>query len=282
MFNSLNNVFTKRNLLEIKDHQQSKYLDQALTEYQLPNIKNNFVANFNTAYQYLAKNYRNEYFIKNEMLNQMVLAQGTKHASAFRELPIDDCIADFIVNNTNSQRTQVFEIKTDLDTLKRLPNQIANYYHAFPFVNIITVNKHLPELKKHLPTNDLGIYLFDNDNHIKCLKSAKPHFDQIEYQSIFKILRKAEYEKIIFNYYHELPDIDAFHQYEYYYHMFKQIPLPLVQLQLEQRLKSRYLNIYPKDPGLMWQIPYCLREVVYFANFSRLQVKKLIKILNRS
>lgn len=277
VFNVLNNVFTKRNLTDVKDHQKSKYLERALVEYHLPKAKNDFAANFDTVYQYLAKNYRNEYFVKNEMLNQMVLAKGTDKVSAFRELPIAQCIADFVIND---KRSEVFEIKTDLDTLTRLPNQVFNYYQAFPLVSVITVEKHLQELKQNLPSPDLGIYLFTNDNRIECLKQPKLHFDQLNYYAMFTILRKGEQENILMKYFQAMPTCDIFHFYKCCYNLFKKIPIKTAQLEFEKQFKLRHLNVYPKNPNIMQKIPYSLREVIYFADFSRPQANKIAQVLN--
>lgn len=65
-------------------------------------------------YRYLARYYKDEYYYKNELLNQFAFSEED---TAIVELPVSRAIADFIVVNDSAT---VYEIKTALDNFERL------------------------------------------------------------------------------------------------------------------------------------------------------------------
>ena len=66
-------------------------------------------------YHFMDCQYRNEYFYKNTILNQLLIKKHDLYnTAALTELPIGDSKADFIMING---RGVVYEIKTDLDNL---------------------------------------------------------------------------------------------------------------------------------------------------------------------
>ena len=75
-------------------------------------------------YHFMNCEYRNEYFYKNTILNQLLIKKHDLYSTAaLTELPVGDSKADFIMING---RGVVYEIKTDLDNLLRLENQIRD------------------------------------------------------------------------------------------------------------------------------------------------------------
>ena len=69
-------------------------------------------------YQYVASNYRNEYFYKNTLLNKLLInAHRLRTTVALTEVPVAKSKADFIMING---KAVVYEIKTALDTFDRL------------------------------------------------------------------------------------------------------------------------------------------------------------------
>lgn len=68
-----------------------------------------------------------------------------------------------------------FEIKSDLDNLKRLPSQILMYQRYFDKISIITTTQHLEEVLTLVPLN-WGIYVAkekDGNSALGKLRSAK-------------------------------------------------------------------------------------------------------------
>jgi len=99
-------------------------------------------------YHYMNVSYRNEYFFKNTILNQLLIKKHDLYNTvALTELPIADSKADFIMING---RGIVYEIKTDLDNFNRLESQISDYYKAFKYVNVVVGNKQYDKIKEHI------------------------------------------------------------------------------------------------------------------------------------
>ena len=73
-------------------------------------------------YRVLVSNYRCEYVYKNEIIKELLSKYGTKSTAVFNEFKVGNSIADIAFFNGESK---AFEIKTDLDTPKRLKKQIA-------------------------------------------------------------------------------------------------------------------------------------------------------------
>lgn len=76
-------------------------------------------------YKHLVIHYKNEYFFKNELLNQLAFSEED---TTIVELPVSGSIADFIAVNDSAT---VYEIKTALDNFERLDTQLSNYSRAF-------------------------------------------------------------------------------------------------------------------------------------------------------
>ena len=99
-------------------------------------------------YQYMYIKYRNEYFYKNTILNQLLIKKHDVYTTAaITELPIGESKADFIMIHG---RGIVYEIKTDLDNLVRLENQIQDYYKVFSYVYVVVGKKQLEKVKDFL------------------------------------------------------------------------------------------------------------------------------------
>lgn len=94
-----------------------------------------------------------------------------------------------------------YEIKSDRDTLDRLPSQIEHYFQVFDFVNIVTGPRHLAKVKSSVP--DLcGIQLaeFDGSGNIKLstIRQGKKNYNTSS-QALVRLLWKEEWIKILKN-----------------------------------------------------------------------------------
>ncbi|QBY00123.1 hypothetical protein E2K80_04700 [Rhodophyticola sp. CCM32] len=80
-------------------------------------------------------------------MKQRFYGYGTVFASEVRYGPIDRR-ADFLVVEESSH---AFEIKSDFDSLSRLPDQISDYVCTFDFVSVVTTNRHLGSVRSIVP-----------------------------------------------------------------------------------------------------------------------------------
>ncbi|MGT0185789.1 sce7726 family protein [Staphylococcus aureus] len=146
--NMINRVFSQKILHQIAIKNKSDVVDEAY-DFYIQGPKNiNVIQKMKSLYNYLKKSYRNEYFYKTQYL--INLSSRTTYLIQllhFLEMPIGKSIADFILLNGKGV---VYEIKTELDKLDRLDNQINDYYEVFNYVVVITNDKHLNKVMAKL------------------------------------------------------------------------------------------------------------------------------------
>ena len=104
------------------------------------------MAIYEEAYKLLCTHYPNEYVVKNTIANNVLLGTYSMNtASMLSELRIGTNKADCVIINGLST---CYEIKTQFDSLKRLPEQLETYTRAFDKTIVVAHDKHLNALYK--------------------------------------------------------------------------------------------------------------------------------------
>jgi hypothetical protein len=93
---------------------------------------------------------------------------------------------------------QGYEIKSDVDTLRRLPNQIDTYNKVFDYLTIVTRKGHIDGIKKLVPEwwGILEALEFEGVVFFKEIRQASKN-NQSEAKSIIQLLWKDECIHII-------------------------------------------------------------------------------------
>lgn len=269
----INRVFTKTNINQILTSGKSVINEIIIDKYSLSKQIETQEDAFNAIYNFMKRNYRNEYYYKNQLLNNLLIGRHSLNTtSAIRELPISNSIADFILING---KAQVFEIKSGLDSLKRLTGQLQDYYKAFTYVNVIMDEVHLKKVEKAVLNKNVGLYVLTKRNTIKKIREANEYNNFLDHTVIFKILRKKEYEEILLKYFGKLSSADDFHYFRDSLKIFKQLPIEVAQQELTTMLKLRYLNKYKDNNSLILSFSPALREVIYFSDYRKKQIEEL-------
>ena len=212
-------------------------------------------------YHFMDCEYRNEYFYKNTILNQLLIKKHDLYnTAALTEIPIGDSKADFIMING---RGVVYEIKTDLDNLIRLENQIKDYYKVFSYVYVVVGNKQLQHVKQFLKDQKVGIYELTASGKLICRKKASYNKENLLYQTMFQVLRKREFESILLKHFHKLPEVNNFQYYRECLKWLERINIITLQKDVMQCLKARTLMLV--ENKLEEKVPYELRFYAYFS-----------------
>lgn len=264
--NILNKVFSKNVLRELIREGESDLLNKAY--YQIFNddaLHLNNHKKIEQLYNVLKKNYRNEYFFKNTMLNKLLLGKHALNTTvAMTELPIKRSKADFILING---KAIVYEIKTKLDALQRLDNQIMDYYTVFDHVEIIVDEAHLNKVKSRYLNTSVGISVLSKKNTISQKQRPSPNRQWLNHIAIYKVLRKEERKSIIKMFYGYSPEFDQFSEYQALLKMFQKIEIEPLYEQFIQLLKQRdTVKAYQND---FKNVPYELRFITYFSQFRK-------------
>lgn len=227
-------------------------------------------------YHFMNYEYRNEYYYKNTILNQLLIKKHDLYnTAALTELPIGNSKADFIMIN---DRGVVYEIKTDLDNLIRLENQLKDYYKVFSYIYVVVGNKQLPHVKEFLKDQKVGIYELTASGRLICRKKAFYNRDNLSYEAMFQVLRKAEFESIILKHFHKLPEVNSFQYYRECKKWLERINIVTLQKDVMKCLKARTLMLIKNK--LEEKVPYELRFYAYFSKKIGTNYQDIDKLWN--
>lgn len=272
----LNRAFSRNMLRNFIIGNNDKVYHDIVRKYVVGNnIKTN--GQFLTEiYDILKSGYRNEYYYKNTLFNKQLLGiHSLNTTSALTEVQVAKSKADFIVING---KAVVYEIKTELDNLHRLNNQINDYYKVFDHVAVLTCGKYLKNVEELLKLNGkpVGIYLLQNNEKIKTIKKPLQYSYELDKEIIFKFLRKPEYEIIINKFYGYLPNVSQFEYYRTCKNMFKNLCI--------SELYPLFLSVVKNRPEIIKEVifsaPYELKSLVYFMELDKDDYQKLEVFLN--
>lgn len=199
----LSTLFSASVLREFSKHGHSITATRII---QQNNLTNYFPGNtrlselYNCVFDYLARNYRNEYVYKNAIAEKILLGKHNLNTSFMLfEFPVGSCKADAVVLNGTSH---VYEIKSEFDNYSRLDSQIAAYMNVFEYITIITSQGLYDNLFMHLPKN-IGIMVLAEDGYrfrTSPRREACSNIKNIKSSSIFDCLQRKEFLYVINNY----------------------------------------------------------------------------------
>lgn len=145
---------------------------------------------FSFAFNSTQKHYRNEYVYKSAVTNRVVFGRHSPKTSALSvELPVGNSIADLAIYNGTST---AYEIKTELDSPRRLSSQTPDYLKAFEYIYIVTH----PQLAEKYAKNchsQIGVVSLSSKDSLRIIKPAVSNLENIDRSIIFRMLRKDEF-----------------------------------------------------------------------------------------
>ena len=159
---------------------------------------------FDWVYDFLFRNYRNEYIYKNVIANNILLGKHSLNTShMLAEFRVGKCKADTVVLNGTST---VYEIKSEFDSFSRLDRQIHEYLKIFDHIYVITSLSNIQKLEEILPIQ-IGILALTNRRTITTVRKSISNKENIKLDILFNSLRKKEYLKIIIEYFDTIPNV---------------------------------------------------------------------------
>lgn len=167
-------------------------LSKALNESEVSRMT--YKELFDKVYKTLTKRYRCEYIFKNTILCNEILSTNHENNVVFlNEVVVRNSKADVVAINGT---TTLYEIKTGLDNLNRLDDQLTNYTKAFDIVNILTEESKLDEVQRFLKQNSyfdsrVGV-LFLRKGRLETVKEAQSNFCDLDLSTMFSILRQKQ------------------------------------------------------------------------------------------
>ena len=279
---SINRVFTKKVFHDLISTGSNEVYDFVVQRFLVNSDNKTNGELISEIYSYLSKNYRNEYYYTNTLLNKLLVKiHSVTTTTALSQIRIADHIADFVMLNGEGK---VYEIKSDLDNFERLNDQLYDYFKAFSYVSVLASEYELEHVERVLAQlgdmgDAVGIYvLTENDTIFSPKKGRKPtRFDEnLDHSCLFNLLRKTEYTNLIKTHFEYVPDVAPAFYYKECLKMFSTIDIISAQKLTYIELKKR--NKITKQA--LRSVPLALESVVYFCNFSG-QIDKINSFLNQ-
>lgn len=271
----LNRLFTQYTFNDLLTNYSNDIYCTVVQRYLKDTDLDNNGEVINKVYKYMSKNYRNEYFYQNTLLNKLLLGRHSINTTtALTQVPIGNSKADFVMING---KAVVYEIKSELDSFDRLSTQLTDYYKAFNHVCVVTCESNYEKISMLLEKTPVGICILSNKNTLQLKKEPVENNCDLSYEALFKVLRKREFENIISFLLGNLPKSTPAFYYDECFKLISQIPMqilyPQVLLQLKQRnhiIKEKYTTV-----------PYELKSLMYFYNATNKDYEKLLLFLNQ-
>lgn len=273
---ALNRFFTKYILEDLIKNQTNETYIEIIERYVIDESGKSNGEIISQIYKYMSKNYRNEYFYQNTLLNKLLIGRHSlQTTTALTQIPVGKSKADFVMING---KAVVYEIKTELDSFERLPTQLADYYKAFNHVCVVTCESNYKKLVSLLNNTPVGICILTNKrNTLHFEKEPEEDNTHLTHKALFKILNKKEFETILLQYYSQLPKATQVFFYEACYRAFSCIPLNEAYLMVLKELKKRnqiirkYFDLVPKE----------LKSLIYFCNAKQNDYLQLNNFLEK-
>lgn len=148
---------------------------------------------FDRALEQLLQSYRNEYVFANAITNQLLLRKhGCRGAPATARLVaefwVGDVRADLAIFDDTSS---VYEIKTEFDSLVRLPRQLEGYSRLFDRVYVVTSPVMCGSILAATPAH-VGVLNLGPTGELVQLRPAASNLDRVDTRVICRAMRELE------------------------------------------------------------------------------------------
>jgi len=159
---------------------------------------------FDKLFEELRSFYRCEYVYKAAITDRIIFGRHSPRTASMQlELPVGRSIVDAAIFNGTST---AYEIKTELDSQKRLRSQSQDYLKVFDRVYVVT---HPSLATRYADSLDdrIGILILSESNRLSEVRSAVSNAHQIDPALIFRVLRRDEYVDAVVRYFGPQPEL---------------------------------------------------------------------------
>ncbi|RFA06862.1 hypothetical protein B7R21_18050 [Subtercola boreus] len=184
-----------------------------------------------------------------------------------------ESIADVTVLNGTST---VYEVKTDLDSFARLPDQIADYRSRAEFVYVVVSERRLETALRHL-VDGVGLIGLRQRGALVIAREATSNLELLEIDHLFQLLRQSEALNILAAERRWVPKVQSGDLWHAMRDAFATLDLSTVHAHTVRALKSRSAGTSKivSDPAF----PRSARALAYGSEISLAGADRLLKRL---
>jgi hypothetical protein len=171
--------------------------------------------------------------------------------------------------------SKAFEIKTELDSNKRLKGQVTDYRKIFEECYIVTDESLVEKYAKEDPA--IGIIALRKTSRSVDMyewRKAKRN-PEIDPDTLMRCLRTGEYKSIVKAFYGDLPEMSSFNMFSICSEMIKEIPSDELSALFLQQLKKR-----KSSTGILKSLNKELRQLALAMNLEQKKYDILVSHLN--
>ncbi|NII08266.1 sce7726 family protein [Luteibacter anthropi] len=223
----------------------------------------------------LRQHYRCEYVYKSTITNRIVFGRHSpRTASLHVELPVGRSIVDLAVYNGHST---AYEIKTELDSHRRLVSQTPDYLRAFERVIVVT---HPQLIERYLTVLDerVGVMTLSASGSLTEVRAPFADTDRLDPSVLFRLLRSAEYRAALEAHFGPQPKLANGRQFQHFFHLWQTLPVAEAHRITKEALRARTTD----QDTVAWvrQLPASWRVLGYATPLSGVQRQRLLKALS--
>ena len=166
---------------------------------------------FEVVFRTLRRDFRAEYVYKNAIANKLLIGRHSLSSSfMLTEFRCGDCRADSVLLNGTSN---VYEVKSEFDSTRRLRRQLSEYSKLFDNVYVVTSPEKVTCLREQVDET-IGLMVLSRRHTISTIRRPTSGKHQVRPGVIFDSLRKSEYTRIVAEEYGLVPDVPNTRLYE--------------------------------------------------------------------
>ena len=271
---SYSSAFSRGAIMDIIRFNDFAHLSLVYNHYDNGNIRaNSYLDYLRMLYKVLVSDYRCEYVYKNEIIRDLLVKYGTKSTAVFNEFKVGNSIADIAFFNGESK---AFEIKTDLDTPKRLEKQLSDYQRVFDKCYIVIPADRYEQYLDGLAP-EVGIITLSKQGKSIVLEEVRPATKQesIDSDVLINCLRTEEYKSLIVRECGNLPKVPGHCMYDACRRLMHDIPTEKQRSFFRDTVKGRKNNT-----ALLKSIPLELRQLCLSLGLDKRGIDGLLLRLN--
>ena len=222
----------------------------------------------------LGQGYRCEYVYKAALVNRIVFGRHSpRTASLLSELPVGRSIVDIAVFNGTST---AYEIKTELDTERRLATQTPDYLRAFERVYLVT---HPGLVSRYVQSLDprVGILALNQRGSLAVVREADASGDALQKDALFTLLRAGEYVHAMAQVFGKQRPMPNGERYRHYRALWEQMPVRQAHGVTVEALRARTTS--PSQVEFVSELPASLRVLGYATPLSMPQRQRVLAAL---
>lgn len=277
---SISGVFSNSHFKRVINKGESAFIDSKIKKY-IGDLKLNNKATrkdvLDLFYNYLLSDYRCEYVYKSLITKNILLGRHSLNTTTqLNEFRVGSSLADLVLING---KAVVYEIKTELDTIERLDDQLADYKKAFPIIYLVTHHSLTDKYQKLLKGSSVGLIALSKNLHLSEVQKAEPDYQGLDIVTMFKTLRKSEFSNLINEYYGYVPDVPNMYFFKECLNLALKIDKSEFYELISKELKKRKLkDIKPFESNL---IPDYLSNICLNIDPNKAQYERLFQFLNQ-